>query len=49
MVTEGGTSAEVWLDHLTTLKALQEWSDAQTLETALLALPGVEGTWRLMR
>ena len=42
--TEGGTSAKVWLDNLTALKAMQKWSDAQTLEAALLALQGVAGT-----
>ena len=45
--TERGTSAEVWLDNLTALKAVQKWSDGQTLEAALLALHGVAGTWKL--
>ena len=44
MSTAGGTSAEVSLDNLTALKAVQKWSDAQTLEAALLALHGVAGT-----
>ena len=47
MGTEGGTSAEVWLDNLTALKAVQKWSDGQTLEAALLALHGVAGTWKV--
>ena len=47
MGTEGGTSAEVWLDNLTALKAVQKWSDAQTLEAALLVLHGVAGTWKV--
>ena len=32
MGTEGGTSAEAWLDNLTALKAAQKWSDAQNVE-----------------
>ena len=47
MGIEGGTSAEVWLDNLTALKAVQKCSDAQTLEAALLALHGVAGTWKI--
>ena len=47
MGTEGGTSAEVWLDNLTALKAVQKWSDGQTLEAALLALHGVAGNWKV--
>ena len=47
MGTEGGTSAEVWLDNLTALKAVQKWLDAQTLEAAILALHGVAGTWKV--
>ena len=47
MGTEGGTSAEVWLDNLTALKAVQKWSDGQTLEAAHLALHGVAGTWKV--
>ena len=47
MGTEGGTSAEVWLDNLTALKAVQKWSDGQTLEAALLALHGVARTWKV--
>ena len=47
MGIEGGTSAEVWLDNLTALKAVQKWSDAQTLEAALLELHGVAGTWKV--
>ena len=47
MGTEGGTSAKVWHDNLTALKAVQKWSDGQILEAALLALHGVTGTWKV--
>ena len=45
--TEGGSSAEVWLDNLTALQAVQRWSDAQTLEAATLALHGMAGSWKV--
>ena len=47
MSTEGGTSAEVWLDNMTALKAVQKCWDAQTLEASLLALHGVAWTWKV--
>ena len=35
------------LDNLTALKAVQKWSDGQTLEAALLALHVVVGIWKV--
>ena len=35
------------MGNLTALKAVQKWSDAQTLEAAILALHGVAGTWKV--
>ena len=48
MGTEGGTSAEAWLDNLTALMAMQKWSDGQILDLrSLLAFHGVAGTCKV--
>ena len=45
--TEGGSSAELWLDNLEKLQGVHKWSDDQTLEAGQLALSGIAGAWRV--
>ena len=45
--TEGGSSAELWLDNLEKLQGVHKWSDDQTLEAGQLALSGIAGVWRV--
>ena len=45
--TEGGSSAELWLDNLEKLQGVHKWSEDQTLEAGQLALSGIAGAWRV--
>ena len=45
--TEGGSSAELWLNNLEKLQGVHKWSDDQTLEAGQLALSGIAGAWRV--
>ena len=45
--TEGGSSAELWLDNLEKLQGVHKWLDDQTLEAGQLALSGIAGAWRV--
>ena len=44
--TEGGSSAELWLDNLEKLQGVHKWSDDQTLEAGQFALSGIAGARR---
>ena len=45
--TEGGSSAEFWLENLEKLQGVNKWSDHQMLEAGQLVMSGIAGSWRV--